>query len=89
MIHAHDAYRIANNVNKNICINRSMTVIDSIVKNAANSGKTEVIVNPNQLTLGAETFSEAAELLIEIETRLMQSGYCTRILPSGEYVIKW
>lgn len=89
MIHAHDAYRIANNVNKNICINRSMTVIDSIVKNAANSGKTEVIVNPNQLTFGAETFSEAAELLIEIETRLMQSGYCTRILPSGEYVIKW
>lgn len=32
MIHAHDAYRIANNVNKNNCINRSMTVIDSIVK---------------------------------------------------------
>lgn len=89
MIHAHDAYRIANNVNKNICINRSMTFIDGIVKNAANSGKTEVIVNPNQLTLGAETFSEAAESLIEIETRLMQSGYCTRILPSGEYVIKW
>ena len=89
MIRAYDAYRIANNVNKNNCINRSMTVIDSIVKNAANSGKTEVIVNPNQLTLGAETFSEAAELLIEIETRLMQSGYCTRILPSGEYVIKW
>lgn len=89
MIHAHDAYRIANNVNKNNCINRSMTVIDGIIKNAANSGRAEVIVNPNQLTLGAETFSEAAELLIEIETRLMQSGYCTRILPSGEYVIKW
>lgn len=89
MIHAHDAYRIANNVNKNNCINRSMTVIDSIVKNAANSGKAEVIVNPNQLTLGAETFSEAAESLIEIETRLMQSGYGTKILPSGEYVIKW
>ena len=89
MIHAHDAYRIANNVNKNICINRSMTAIDSIVKNAANSGKTEVIVNPNQLTLGAETFSEAAESLIEIETRLMQSGYNAKILPSGEYVIEW
>lgn len=89
MIRAYDAYKIANNVNKNNCINRSMTVIDGIVKNAANSGKTEIIVNPNQLTLGAETFSEAAELLIEIETRLMQSGYCTRILPSGEYVIKW
>lgn len=89
MIHAHDAYRIANNVNKNICIDRSITVIDGIVKNAASSGETEVIVNPNQLTLGAETFSEAAELLIEIETRLMQSGYCTRILPSGEYIIKW
>lgn len=89
MIHAHDAYRIANNVNKNICIDRSMTVIDSIVKNAASSGETEVIVNPNQLTLGAETFSEAAESLIEIETRLMQSGYNTKILPSGEYVIEW
>ena len=89
MIHAHDAYKIANNVNKNNCINRSMTVIDSIVKNAANSGKTEVIVNPNQLTLGAETFSEAAESLVEIETRLMQSGYNTKILPSGEYVIEW
>ena len=89
MIHAHDAYRIANNVNKNICINRSMTIIDSIVKNAANSGKTEAIVNPNQLTLGAETFSEAAESLVEIETRLMQSGYNTKILPSGEYVIEW
>lgn len=89
MIHAHDAYRIANNVNKNNCINRSMTVIDSIVKNAASSGKTEVVVNPNQLTLGAETFSEAAESLVEIETRLIQSGYCTRILSSGEYVIKW
>ena len=89
MIHAHDAYRIANNVNKNICINRSMTVIDGIVKNAANSGKTEVVANPNQLTLGAETFSEAAESLVEIETRLMQSGYNTKILPSGEYVIEW
>lgn len=89
MIHAHDAYKIANNVNKNNCINRSMTVIDGIIKNAANSGKAEVIVNPNQLTLGAETFSEAAELLIEIDTRLMQSGYGTKILPSGEYVIKW
>ena len=89
MIPAGEAYNIANNVNKNICIDRSMTVIDGIVKNAANSGETEVIVNPNQLTLGAETFSEAAESLIEIETRLMQSGYCTRILPSGEYVIKW
>ena len=89
MIHAHDAYRIANNVNKNICINRSMAVINGIVKNAANLGKTEVIVNPNQLTLGAETFSEAAESLIEIETRLMQSGYNTKILPSGEYVIEW
>lgn len=89
MIHAHDAYRITNNVNKNICINRSMTVIDDIVKNAASSGETEVIVNPNQLTLGAETFSEAAESLIEIETRLMQSGYNTKILPSGEYVIEW
>lgn len=89
MIHAHDAYRIANNVNKNICIDRSMTVIDDIVKNAASSGETEVIVNPNQLTLGAETFSEAAESLIEIETRLMQSGYNTKILPSGEYVIEW
>ena len=89
MIHAHDAYRIANNVNKNICIDRSMTAIDCIVKNAANSGKTEVIVNPSQLALGAETFSEAAESLIEIETRLMQSGYNTKILPSGEYVIEW
>lgn len=89
MIHAHDAYKIANNVNKNNCINRSMTVIDGIVKNAVSSGETEVIVNPNQLTLGAETFSEAAELLIEIEARLMQSGYGTKILPSGEYVIKW
>lgn len=89
MIHAHDAYRIANNVNKNNCINRLMTVIDGIVKNAANLGKAEVIVNPNQLTLGAETFSEAGELLIEIEKRLMQSGYGTKILPSGEYVIKW
>lgn len=89
MIHAHDAYNIANNVNKNNCINRSMTIIDGIVKNAANLGKAEVIVNPNQLTLGAETFSEAGELLIEIESRLMQSGYGTKILPSGEYVIKW
>ena len=59
MIHAHDAYRIANNVNKNICIDRSMTVIDGIVKNAANSGETEVIVNPNQLTLGAEKIGRA------------------------------
>lgn len=89
MIHAHDAYRIANNVNKNNCINRSMTVIDSIVKNAANLGKTEVVVNPNQLTLGAETFSEVAESLVEIETRLMRSGYNTKILSSGEYVIEW
>lgn len=89
MIHAHDSYIIANNVNKNNCINRSMTVIDGIVKNAANSGKAEVIVNPNQLTLGAETFSEAGESLIEIEKRLMQFGYGTKILPSGEYVIKW
>lgn len=89
MIHADNAHRIANNANKNICIDRSMTVIDSIVKNAANSGETEVVVNPNQLTLGAETFSEAAESLVEIETRLMRSGYNTKILPSGEYVIEW
>lgn len=89
MIHAHDAYRIANNVNKNNWINRSMTVIDSIVKNAAKSGKTEVIIDPKQLTLGAETFSEAAESLVEIEARLMRSGYYTKVLLSGEYIIKW
>ena len=89
MIHASEAYNIANNVNKNNWINRSMAVIDSVVKNAAKSGKTEVIIDPKQLTLGAETFSEAAESLVEIETRLMQSGYDPKVLPSGEYVIEW
>ena len=76
-------------VNRNKWFEDVENRLSNKIINAAKTGIRFLEVPLNDLIIGGENLSEAAEMLIMLSTSLRQSGFSHKITPAGVLIISW
>ena len=89
MIFANCAANLAQNHNRDMWLQATMSALSTRIKDAAMDGFRHLDICPHELTLGAENLYEVSEMLGILHKELKAHGYTTKQDPNGRFTINW
>ena len=89
MLNIEIAIEAAQKVNRDAWLKNAESKLSNQILSAANVGKRDLVVDINDLVVGAEDLCEAGEMLIFICKALDEGGYKHVIEPDGTFIVSW
>lgn len=89
MINVQTAIKVAQGANRNNWLKAAQDRLHFTILNTAETGKREVKVPFEQLIVGAENLCECAEMLMNINNILEESGFEHVVTPNGTLIVSW
>ena len=83
------AIKAAQKFNRDAWLKQTESNLSKQILTAANVGKRDLVIDINNLVIGAEDLCEAGEMLIFICRTLDDGGYKHVIKPDGTFIISW